>query len=232
MIFQVSLSRLLISHLLWPLLAFTLLAGVMELSTVDLMLADKIYQLSGNAWSLREHWITAGLIHNQGRNLVAIMIAVMLMLLAASFISQALAQYKKGLFYLLVSTLTAGLTLNILKEITHVDCPWDLIRYGGNFEYAKIFAANTDSTHLGACFPSGHASGAYAWFGLVYVAREYRPQWQKPAFLAVLLLGLVFGLGQQLRGAHFLSHDLWSLSLCWFITTGFYFWFYPNSIRS
>lgn len=31
------------------------------------------------------------------------------------------------------------------------------------------------------------------------------------------MLGLTFGITQQLRGAHFLSHDLWSAALCWAI---------------
>ena len=32
-----------------------------------------------------------------------------------------------------------------------------------------------------------------------------------------LLAGAVFGLGQQMRGAHFLSHVLWTLWLSWAI---------------
>jgi membrane-associated PAP2 superfamily phosphatase len=28
-------------------------------------------------------------------------------------------------------------------------------------------------------------------------------------------LGLLFGFAQQLRGAHFLSHDLWTLGIAW-----------------
>jgi membrane-associated PAP2 superfamily phosphatase len=26
-----------------------------------------------------------------------------------------------------------------------------------------------------------------------------------------------FGIAQQLRGAHFLSHDLWSFGVCWIV---------------
>jgi hypothetical protein len=33
----------------------------------------------------------------------------------------------------------------------------------------------------------------------------------------VLGLGLLFGTTQQLRGAHFLSHDIWTFALCWSI---------------
>jgi membrane-associated PAP2 superfamily phosphatase len=32
-----------------------------------------------------------------------------------------------------------------------------------------------------------------------------------------LAAGLIFGLAQQLRGAHFLSHDLWALAISWLV---------------
>ena len=47
---------------------------------------------------------------------------------------------------------------------------------------------------------------------------------QRRTYLHVLLLGLVFGIGQQLRGAHFVSHDVWTLGLCWFIATTLALW--------
>jgi len=31
-----------------------------------------------------------------------------------------------------------------------------------------------------------------------------------------LVMGFAFGLAQQLRGAHFISQDLWSVSIDWF----------------
>ena len=37
-----------------------------------------------------------------------------------------------------------------------------------------------------------------------------------------LLAGGVFGFSQQLRGAHFLSHDLWTLATCWAVSLGLY----------
>ena len=30
-----------------------------------------------------------------------------------------------------------------------------------------------------------------------------------------MLAGLVFGLAQQIRGAHYMSHTLWTAWLCW-----------------
>jgi membrane-associated PAP2 superfamily phosphatase len=33
-----------------------------------------------------------------------------------------------------------------------------------------------------------------------------------------VFIGPLYGLTQQLRGAHFLSHDLVSIALCWFVS--------------
>jgi membrane-associated PAP2 superfamily phosphatase len=44
-------------------------------------------------------------------------------------------------------------------------------------------------------------------------------------------LGVIFGLAQQARGAHFLSHDLVSLGICWLCAA---FWcrlFYADALR-
>ena len=225
-------SRLFHTHILLPGLMFVLAVLILELTTLDVRLMDQFYHWSGDSWRLRDAWITRNFIHDGGRMLVAILVGILLLLLAGSFYVSQLKTRRRGLWYLLASTLLAGLVINLLKEITHIDCPWDLLRYGGEFPYVRNFATHPESFRPGACFPAGHASAAYAWFGLHYFAREYYPRWKSHALIVVLLAGLVFGIGQQLRGAHFLSHDVWTLGLCWLIATLLYLLFFPGKKRS
>ena len=140
----------------------------------------------------------------------------------------AIAAWRKGLLYLVASTLLAGVVINILKEFTHVDCPWDLLRYGGDRPYVPIFSAHPGNFEAGACFPAGHASAAYAWLGVYYFCLILLPRWRFRALAAVLGAGLLFGFSQQLRGAHFLSHDLWTLGICWAIASGLFHWVFPG----
>ena len=93
-----------------------------------------------------------------------------------------------------------------LKQLTAVHCPWDLVRYGGT-------AMAGDGG--GACFPAGHAAAGYAWLALAFVSGTVPGR--RIGLSAGLAAGLVFGIDQQLRGAHFLSHDLWSAALCWMV---------------
>jgi membrane-associated PAP2 superfamily phosphatase len=221
------------SHLIYPFLFFAVIATLLELSAIDLWVADWIYHWSGGIWHWRDAWLTAELIHQDGRALVGLMVVVLLVVTVVSFPLAPLQPYRRGLIYVLCSALVSGLLINVLKRLTHVDCPWDLQRYGGAYEYSRtfvhVFAPHLRVTEGGECFPAGHASAGYSWFGLYFLARHYWPAWRYQVLATVLLLGLVFGLGQQLRGAHFLSHDLWTLGLCWFTATLLAFVFLPAS---
>jgi membrane-associated PAP2 superfamily phosphatase len=210
---------LLVSHLLLPMTAFLLVAAWLEFSGVDIWLADVIYHWSGDAWQYRDAWLTAVLIHEGGRDLVGFVIVLLLVMTVLSFLSKKLRPYRRVLVYLVVSAVASGVLVNVLKSLTHVDCPWDLLRYGGTHPYVRNFQRLPDGMASGACFPAGHASAAYSWFGIYYAVQLFAPRWRYLSVAAVVGFGLVFGLGQQVRGAHFLSHDLWTLGLCWLLAT-------------
>lgn len=216
------------THLMWPLLGFFLLVLLFGLTSADLLLADQIYEVSGGSWRLRDAWVTSGLLHEGGRTLVNVAAVVLLLMTLASLLLPRLRAHRRALIYLLTSALLSGLVVNLLKQLTHVDCPWDLARYGGAYDYVGLFSRHPLASHYGACFPAGHASAAYAWFGLYFLARTYRPHLQAYALGGVMALGLLFGIGQQLRGAHFVSHDVWTFAICWLIATVTYLVFFPD----
>ena len=217
-----------VTHLLRPFLIFLLVATVLEFSGIDLWLADLVYHWSGDMWSWRDAWLTATLIHEGGRTLVAVLVVALLVAVALSYRVQSLRQYRSGLWYLLVTALVSGLVVNIGKRVTQVDSPWELLRYGGTADYVRNFTSHAHTGGVGGCFPAGHASAGYGWLGFYYLVRHYWPSWRFHALGAVLLLGLVFGVGQQLRGAHFISHDVWTLGLCWLVATALALWWLPQ----
>jgi membrane-associated PAP2 superfamily phosphatase len=67
----------------------------------------------------------------------------------------------------------------------------------------------------GHCFPAGHASSGFAFVGGFFAFRKTDPGIARKWLLAALLAGLVLGIAQQLRGAHFMSHTLWTGFICW-----------------
>lgn len=117
--------------------------------------------------------------------------------------------------WLLGTTLAAMLSISALKRISLSSCPWDLQAFGGMAAYVSHWSWTRGDAGPGHCFPAGHASAAFAFFAGFFVLRERRPRAAAAWLAAVLLTGTVFGLGQQLRGAHYASHTLWTAWLCW-----------------
>lgn len=147
----------------------------------------------------------------------------------------AVASYREGwshlrrpLAYLLLATLAGTLLVAWVKSWSNVDCPWDLFRYGGARPYVDLFSLRPVGLSRGACFPAGHASGGYAWLALYFFLLAVRPSLRWWGLGAGLALGLTFGLSQQLRGAHFLSHDLWTATICWAASAGLSLGFWPG----
>lgn len=216
------------SHLCWPLLGMCLLIAVWTLGHGDLWLADRIYAWEGGRWALKHAFLTEDMIHIAGRNLsVAAWLAV--------FAGYAIARHRsawphlrKPLAYLLLATLAGSLAVAWFKSWSNVDCPWDLLRYGGERPYVDLFSLRPVGLSRGACFPAGHASGGYAWFALYFCFLAVRPRWRWYGFAAALALGLTFGIAQQLRGAHFLSHDLWTATICWAAAAAVSLAFWPR----
>ncbi|HEC15366.1 MAG TPA: phosphatase PAP2 family protein [Sedimenticola sp.] len=204
------------NHLYAPLTAFLLLAGLFEYSGIDLMFADWLYRLEGGRWALRHDFLFSGILHQGAARLMKILALLILVLAAASHRIAKLGPYRRALWCLALSMPASALLVNIGKGLTHVDCPWDLLRYGGGQPYLGLFEPHSGEGGDGQCFPAGHASGGYALVALYFFFLQTNPERRFHGLGIGLACGLLFGFTQQLRGAHFLSHDLWTLAICWF----------------
>lgn len=102
-----------------------------------------------------------------------------------------------------------------------------LRRWRMPLSYLLTFGYSPGVTAFGHCFPSGHSSGGFALLAIYFAAFPYT---RRPALFLLpgLVIGFIFALGQQARGGHFLSHDLWTLSLCWFGALALFLLFRPQ----
>lgn len=177
----------------------------------DFLVADRLYALEGGRWALRSHWLTEALLHDAARNACVLAFVVVLVAWVASLCLPRARRWRRPLGYLVLAVATSTLLVAAIKATSPLGCPWDLARYGGAFDTA---------TWPGRCFPAGHASAGYAWLALYFFLLAVRPAWRLAGLAAGLGLGLVFGVVQQLRGAHFLSHDLVTALVCWTVALG------------
>ncbi|MCK2184276.1 phosphatase PAP2 family protein [Halomonas getboli] len=199
---------------------------------LDFRLADLFYRLEGGEWSLHHDVITEAVLHEGGRNLSQAMGGVVILSLALSHGLASLRAWRRPLWFLFLAVAGSTLAVSTLKHLIPMECPWDLTRYGGWAPFIGLFETRPVDFPDTACFPAGHASAGYAWIALYPFLAAVRPRWRGWGLAVGLGLGLAFGVAQQLRGAHFLSHDLWTLMLCATISAVLAHWLLPGRAAS
>jgi membrane-associated PAP2 superfamily phosphatase len=215
-------------HAWWPLLAFAVAFGVLEVFSLDRMIAREWYfNVHTGQWlgAGSGEWWARGLLHTGGRWVVRGIAGAALVLWALSFAVGSLRDYRRSAGYVLLSMLLAMLIVGGLKAVTNVDCPWNLAGFGGHNAYFALFADRPDALKRAQCFPGAHASSGFALFCFYFVFRDRSRRLARWMLAAAIAVGIAFSIGQEARGAHFLSHDLTSAAIVWFVQLGLYAWF-------
>ncbi|MFH1216088.1 MAG: phosphatase PAP2 family protein [Pseudomonadota bacterium] len=214
------------------LLLFLLLLGTaFEYSGLDLWWVSHFYDFPSQNWLFKHHWFFDSVIHTGGQWLVKIMALMWLIAFIMTFFRQSMKPFRKILVYFIVATAAGPLLVNLGKQFTHIYTPWDLQIFHGEQPYIRLFDTVPDGAPVGHAFPAGHSSGGFAFLSLYFLMKHHDSLYSRYGLFFGLCLGLVFGLGQQVRGAHFPSHDLFSLAICWGAGMTVYFAFYPDQWR-
>jgi membrane-associated PAP2 superfamily phosphatase len=117
-----------------------------------------------------------------------------------------------------------------LKSASLTSCPWDMAEFGAEGYYVWHFASQLSlDTSLGVgvsadggpgrCFPSGHASSFFSFLPAFWVIYMHNARRAKQLLMTCCLLGLALSWVQVMRGAHYPSHLLWTMWLCWMAGT-------------
>jgi len=206
-----------------------LLTGVVfEYSGFDVWWVSHFYDAQHHSWPFRDHWLFDTVIHDGGRQFNIGAAMLWLIVFSLTFFLESLKNSKKILLYFLIAAAAGPLIVGVGKHTTHIYTPWDLKIFSGTMPYIRIFDPVPNGAPIGEAFPSGHASGGYAFFSLYFLLLHLRSPYRIYGLLFGLGLGLVFGIGQQVRGAHFPSHDLFSMVICWYAALIFYYIFFPD----
>ncbi len=185
-----------------------------DASGADLALAGWFGTPTG--FPLRDQWFLVNVLHEGAR--VASWVALALMLIGIRWPLGVLRRLGTGQRVQLAMTVIASVAaVSLLKQASHTSCPWDLRLFGGVASYLSHWDWNAQDGGPGGCFPAGHASAAFACLGGYFAFRRSSPRVARRWLLAVAALGLVLGVGQQMRGAHYLSHTLWTAWVCWVV---------------
>ena len=212
-------------HAWVPLILFVPLFSVIEWTDLDRILAHALfYDPAAGRWlgSGAGDWWARGLIHDGGRWLARSIAGTALALWIASFLSARMRQYRRTSGFVFLAMAASVLVVGCLKLVTDVDCPWDLLEFGGDRPYIGLFALRPHDLARAQCFPGAHSSSGFALVAFYFLFRDRSPRVAAGAMILACLVWALFALGQEARGAHFLSHDLASLAIVWFVQLGIY----------
>ncbi|MBE0475294.1 phosphatase PAP2 family protein [Rhodoferax sp.] len=189
---------------------------IWDASGLDLAVMQRLANAQG--FALRDNWWLAEVLHTRARQLAGmVFIALMVMNWWPAGWFRGLQRWQR--IEIVLGILLSLLAVSTLKHFSLTSCPWDLQDFGGKASYVSHWTWGARDGGSGRCFPAGHASSALAFIALALpwlfsdnASLRRRGQW---LLLMALFLGLVFGLAQTLRGAHYPSHTLWTSWICW-----------------
>ena len=167
-----------------------------------------------NGFPLRDAWPLNGLLHDGGRLaawLVALALGVGVWWPWGSLERLDLGRRMQ----LALTPLILVMLVALLKAFSATSCPWGLHEFGGAAHFVShwSFLSGADGGS-GHCFPAGHAAAGFAFVGGYFAFRHDAPTIARRWLAGALIAGFAFGIAQQLRGAHFMSHTLWTGWLC------------------
>lgn len=168
----------------------------------------------------RNNWYLVHLNHKVFKQLLIAVYLSFFVLWLASFKLEKLRPQRWLYGYMFVVSILSTALIGILKSQSAHACPWDMTE-----QTATGFIWNFTATH-GHCFPGGHASTGFALITGFFVFRLIQPKRAWFYLIAGLLLGFMMGWGQMMRGAHFLSHNLWTGWIILCFNTALYAYFY------
>jgi len=219
-------SRFWLRHLL-PALIFALLMLLAYPHThLDIRIADLFFDRQLQQFTLKNAPFLAGWMHMGMKWLIEAVALSCLGLLLLSYRFASLKAYRQSFLWVFVGMAASTAAVSILKHNSLHGCPWDVALYGGHLPLFGLFETPPLMAKAGHCFPAGHPSAGFALMAFYFAFRHIKPHFSSFMLWAGLLIGLWMGAVQMMRGAHFLSHVLWSGWVVWMVLLALY-WLWP-----
>lgn len=127
----------------------------------------------------------------------------------------ALRPWSRPWGFMFLAILVSTFAVSGLKNLSAHSCPWSLETFGGEARWFALFSPPPADAGPGHCWPGGHASGGFALLAGYFAFRARHLRVARAWLVAGLALGAIMSAVQIARGAHFLTHNLWSLWVVW-----------------
>lgn len=190
------------------------IVSINAFTDLDLALAQAMFDPASGSFPWRHAWFADTFSHVWAKALLLAMAGAVVLAAVSDLLWPRLSWPEPFRLRLRVVALSAVLVpswIAALKYVSASHCPWDLDLFGGSETYVRLFQPALPYASLGHCMPAGHASSALWLVSLAVFWLPHRPRTALRVGAAMLGVGFALGWVQQLRGAHFFTHTLWSM---------------------
>ena len=214
--------RFWLMHAVVPAVALVPAFLLVRVTGADFRLAHVLfYDAPSGTWLGSSAW-WADLVHEGGRGFIESVAASAVLVFIGVWLFPRWSQLRpQAAFVAIAIGLSTGI-VGLLKQVTNVDCPWDLTEFGGAHAFVSLFGHRAPGLPRVECFPGAHSAAGFALICFYFALRDRQPRAAAAALVGGLLTGGVFGYVQEARGAHFLSHDLTSGAIVWYVQLTLY----------
>ena len=201
-------------ELWWLAGALALIFLLARYTPLDHALTGIFYDPGTRQFPLRDHAFWAVIMHTGLKYLSVAAWFALLVYWATLRGHQSRQPLRRAIGFTLLVAPLAALAVSSLRALSAHSCPWALSIYGGTADYFRFFKAMPLNPGSGRCAPSGHAAAGFVWLTGYIALRGVDRTATRFALAFGLLLGVLTGLTQIVRGAHFLSHVLLTAWIC------------------
>lgn len=202
----------------WMLASAAAAIVLLGMGNIDLYLADWMFDFHIHEFPWQHAWLTERFAHGALKTALTLLAALPVAACAWDGLQVRLrhapslpAWWRLRLRLLSLCVILIPAITSLLKRASVSHCPWELERYGGYQPYYHLLERVPHWVEAGHCLPGGHASSALWLVGLAVFWLPHDPRKAADVGLAALAFGAAVGWMQQMRGAHFLTHTLWSM---------------------
>lgn len=200
---------------------------VFDPAPLDFAISSNFYVPGTGFVAKRSFWFE-NVLHGYAKDVLttlAIGIAICWLLsLLPNRLRPRLLPWRRELGYVVLAIALSTSVVVVLKPLTEVHCPWSLTQFGGTETFTPLLEPRAPTQKPGRCWPSGHASTGFSLFALFFALRDRKPRLARIGLGTALVLGTVFSAGRIAQGAHFLSHNIWTMLFDWLICLLCYRW--------
>lgn len=198
-------------------IALMALLLIVDVPHLDFALAHLFYDPHGGFIGRHSQFLE-DVLHDRAKQAVILLGVLAIAGFLVSLLPTRVRRIRRPLGYLVLALGLSTAIVSPLKAVTAVQCPWSLSEFGGVEPYSPLLGHHPFVEKAGRCWPGGHASAGFSLLALFFALRDRRPRLARVALIGALLLGSVFSLGRMMQGAHFLSHNVWTLLFDWMIS--------------